>query len=128
MALPPFTRRRGGPQGEVARVEKRNRPPAAVGCERRKAKEAGVNSGQVRSDLRQLPGISALPVEQGVGRLVADEPLLRRVPLEFASDLDGDVGQVTDRGDAVANLDGEIRILAALDALQEVVVLALGVV
>jgi hypothetical protein len=49
------------------------------------------------------------------------------VPLQLAAQPDGDVGQVADGRNAVADIHREIRVLAALHAFEEVVVLALGV-
>src|SRR6266545_4222196 len=79
------------------------------------------------SHLGQLPRVAALAVEHRIRRVVADKLFPGRVPLEISPDLNGDVGQVTDRGDAVANLDREVGIFPAFDALQEVIVLTFRV-
>ena len=49
------------------------------------------------------------------------------VPLQLPAQPDRDVGQVADGRDAMADIDREIRVLAALHAFEEVVVLARGV-
>ncbi len=50
-----------------------------------------------------------------------------RIPAEFASLFDRDVGQVTHRRDAVTDLDREIRILTTLDAIEKIAVFAFGI-
>ena len=52
--------------------------------------------------------------------VVPREDFLRGVPLQFPTQLDGDITQVADRRHAMANLHGEVRIAAALDAVQKV--------
>ena len=56
--------------------------------------------------------------------VVAGEDFLHGIPLQFPSQLDGDVAQVADRRHAMADVHGEVRILAALDAVQKVAVFA----
>ena len=78
-------------------------------------------------DFRQLPGISARAVHQGERFGIVGELFGHRVPFEFAAELDGDVGEVADRADAVADIDREIRVLAGPDAVEEVIVFAGGI-
>ena len=66
-------------------------------------------------------------VEHGVGRVVAEEPLLVRVPLQFPAHLDGDLPQVAQRRDAVADLGRFERLAAGLHAVDEVLLVGLDV-
>src|SRR5436189_3133397 len=59
--------------------------------------------------------------------VVVFEAFSFRIPLQFVSGFDRDVCQMTYGGNSVADIDREIGILAALDTLQEIVVLTLGV-
>src|SRR5689334_1693496 len=82
---------------------------------------------RVPSYLRQLPGISPLPVQHCICRIIAYEFLFCRIPPQFPSEFEGDVGQVAKGGDAVADVHWEIRVLSAFDAQQEIVVLSFWV-
>jgi hypothetical protein len=62
--------------------------------------------------------------------LAASSPtkvLLHRIPVERSAQLDGEVRQMADGRDPMSDVDGEIRVLAALHALQEVVMLTGGI-
>ncbi len=59
--------------------------------------------------------------------IVVGEHFLNGVPVEGAAEFDGDIGEVTDRGDSVADIDGEVGVFTGADAIQEVAVFAFGV-
>ena len=59
-------------------------------------------------------------MEEAVGLVVAHEPLGLGVPAELAAEPEGDVAQVADHGDAVADLDVHDRAAAGPHALEEV--------
>src|SRR3954453_14411609 len=72
----------------------------------------GKSSDRVRRSVR--------PVQHGRGLLVTEELLGGRIPLERAAEAHREVAEVADRGTAVADLDVADRPLAALDAVEEV--------
>ena len=86
-----------------------------------------VTWGAVSAASTERPGRAHRARAQGVGGRVILEPFRGRIPFEFAAELDGDVAEVTDRGDPVADVDREIGVLAALDAVEEIAVFAVGV-
>src|SRR5258708_1196459 len=80
----------------------------------RSAVAVQIRRGNRSSHFWQLPRVAALAVEHRAGRLVTRELLFHRVPLEFAPKFDGDIRQVTDRGNAMPNIHREVRVFAAL--------------
>ena len=79
------------------------------------------------SDLWQLPGGSARPVEHRVSLGISREKLSHGIPLELAAEFDRYISEMTDGADPVADIHRKIGILAAFEALQEIVVFALRI-
>src|SRR5207302_852970 len=84
---------------------------------RRQANRLGIG-------LTQLPRAAHRAGEHGVGLGVALETLRFGIPFQLVAQPDRDVGQMTDRRNAMANIDREVGVFAGLDALEEVIVFA----
>src|ERR1035437_2799878 len=75
----------------------------------------------------QRPRLAHRPRKHLVRFGVVLEALGFGVPLQLAAQADRDVRYVADGGNAVNDIDREVRVLAALHTLEEVVVLAFGI-
>ena len=59
-----------------------------------------------------MPGRAHGAAAHLIGLIVVEKLLFVRVPHELASQQEGDIGQVTDRGHPVTDFHGEVRALA----------------
>jgi len=83
--------------------------------------------GCLRFPSLQLPPVVHGTPEHLVGFLVADEALLLGVPLELLLEAPGDVGQEAQGGGMVCGVDVGHRVLAAAHAVEEVVLMMIGI-
>src|SRR5215468_12155259 len=72
----------------------------------------------------QVPRAAAGTAQQPVRFVIVDEALVCRVPLQSALQLEPDVPQNAQRGDAVARFHRHDRLFARADALLEIFVMA----
>src|ERR1035437_2942669 len=88
--------------------------------------EPAENKSQAKL-LTQRPELAHWPREHLVGFSVVLEALSFGVPLQLAAQAEGDVRKVANGRNAVADINREIRVLAALHTFEEVIVLTLVV-
>src|SRR4051794_8184954 len=71
-----------------------------------------------------MPRAPARAAQQPVGFVIVDEPLVYRIPLQFALQLEPDIPQDAQRRYAVSRLHGHDRLLARTHALLEVLIVS----
>jgi hypothetical protein len=70
--------------------------------------------------LRQFVSFATRTGKQQIGRIVSNEFLAHRVPVELVPDDPADVHQMAKRGGAVAGLDVGVRLLPAAKTIEEI--------
>ena len=88
---------------------------------------AAASQGSSFAALGQLPWAAHRSREHGVSLRILVKALGFGIPFELASQPDREVGQMADGGHPVADIDGKVRILAALHTFEEVIVFSLGI-
>ena len=71
-----------------------------------------------------MPGCTHRSASHAHGMIVVGKDLFDGIPFQLTPQQEGDVGQVTDGGDAMPDLNGEVRVLAGFDTVEEIAVLA----
>ena len=78
------------------------------------------NAGSAPGIIGQLPRLAVVNADEAVSGRLTDNPFLDRVPGDFLARTQGDISQVRDTGDMVADFEVFHRPLARLDTVQEV--------